>query len=97
MIIRGLESKSFEGRGRELEMVSPEKRLRSNIRVFNYPTGCKQLFSLATEDKTRSNGFKPHEGRFKLSPRKNFLNVRTAKYWNKLPGVYCRVPFTEGL
>jgi len=43
------------------------------------------FFSRASCDRTRGNGFKLKEGRFRLDLRKIFLTVRMLKHWHRLP------------
>ena len=53
------------------------------------------MFILASEDRTRSNGLKLQQGRFRLDIWKKFLTVRVVKYWNKLPRKVVESPSLE--
>ena len=77
-MIRGLETKPYEERLKELGMYSFEKRrLRSDmIALFKYLKGChteegQDLFSTIPECRTRNNGLKLKEAKYRLTIRKN--------------------------
>ncbi|KAK4828225.1 hypothetical protein QYF61_024720 [Mycteria americana] len=69
-LVKGLEHKSCEERLREWG-------------------GCREvgvgLFSQVTSDRTRGNGLKLSQGRFRWDIRKFFFTERVVKHWNRLP------------
>ena len=89
--IRGLKHHPYGVRLRELELFSMEKRRLwggrySSLPVLEgaYKKAREGLFISACSNRTRGNGFKLTEGRFRLN-RKKFFTERVVRHWNRLP------------
>ncbi|PKU39215.1 hypothetical protein llap_10480 [Limosa lapponica baueri] len=91
-MIRGLEHMSYEDSLRELGLFSlEERRLQGDfITAFWYLNAAYErdgegLLMQECSDRTRGNGFKLKEGRFRLDIRKKFFDVRVLRHLKRLP------------
>ncbi|KAK4823916.1 hypothetical protein QYF61_008129 [Mycteria americana] len=101
-MIRGLEHLSCEDRLRELGLFSLEKRRLWGdlIAAFQYLKGAykkdgDKLSSRACCDRTRGNGFKLKEGRFRLDIRKKVFYDKGGETLEQLPREVVHAPSLE--
>ena len=101
-MIRGLEHLPYRDMLRELGLFNLEKRrLRGDLTAtFQYlKRGHKQegsrLFGSIDKSRTRGNGLRLKEGRFRLDVRGKCFTVRVVRCWNRLPREAVDAPSLE--
>jgi len=101
-MIWGLEHFSYKDRLRELGVFSLEKRrLQGDLTVaFQYLKGAYRkdednLFRKVCCDRTRRNGFKLRECRFRQDIRKKSFTVSVVKHWKGFPREVVEAPSLE--
>jgi len=99
---RGMEQICCGERLRELRLFNLDKRRLWGdlIAAFQNLKGVYRkdednIFSKACCDRTRSNGFKLRECRFRLDIRKKFFALRVVQQWNRLPREVVDAPSME--
>jgi len=97
-MVRGLEHLCCEDRLKELGLFSLEKRrLWGHLIVgpLQVLEGCKKAGEGLTRsccDRTRGNGVKLKEGRFRLDITKKFSTMRVVRHWHRLPRAAVAAP-----
>ena len=90
-MIRGLEHLTYEDRLNEQDLFRLENGrlwgdLTAAFQYLNraYKQEGSQLFEKVDDSRTRGNGFKLKEGRFRLDVRGKFFTQRVVRHWSRL-------------
>ena len=101
-MIRGLQHLPYEERLRDTGLFSLEKRrLWGDLTVaFQYMKGAykqegERLFLRVDSGRTRRNGLKLGQGRFRLDIGKKVFTQRVVTHWNRLPKEVMDAPCLE--
>lgn len=89
-MIRGLEHLSYKEKLRHLRLLILEKVLgklycQLSVPEESYKKDRDKFFNRACSNRTRGNGFKLKENRFRLNIRKKYFKRRVVKHWKWLP------------
>jgi len=103
-MIQGVEHLSYEDRLKQSGLFSLEKRILQGdlTAIFQYLKGAYKkagegLTTRAWSDRTRGNGFKLKEGRFRLDLTKKLFTMKVVGLWNRFPRQVVDVPSLEVL